>query len=261
MHRQHVALSEELRFAHRSYSVLGRLVGVEVLTPCDRSHAECLSDLRDLRPEPAQPQETEGLAVQPRADGDLPAASAHRTRLVDQVPSGTEDQRPGVLRGGVGEISRSAHGDAELARGPDIDGGVDRARADKELEAGEPRQHLGRERSAFPHGNEHVETGQPPDNLVGIRERPGKNHYLGVQGLPVGEARRDVLVVIEDRDLHSGSHVEWLRSRYASGPLSPSIDISVLDMIMPYVHSFNCIHASSWRKLGVRDTDHLILIN
>ena len=65
------------------------------------------------------------------------------------------------------------------ARAGNVDGGVGRAGAHKEPEAGQPLQNRGGESRPLPHGHEHVEPGQATDQLAGISERPGEDNHLG----------------------------------------------------------------------------------
>ncbi len=211
MDRQHVALGEQLLLPHRSRPVLGGGLGGQVLAPRDGAHPECPSDPRHSGADPAQAQQAEGLAVQPLADRDLPAAAAHRLRLGGQVSCGTEDQRPGVLDGWVGLVTGPAHRDAMPARRRNVDGGVGRAGAHKEPEAGQPLQDLGGESRPLPHGHEHVEPGEVADRVVAIGERLGEDDHLRSERVPVSQARCDVLVVVENRDLHAGDLIRIAR--------------------------------------------------
>jgi hypothetical protein len=57
------------------------------------------------------------------------------------------------------------------SRGGNVYGGVGRAGAHKEPEAGQPLQDLGGESCPLPHGHEHVEPGEGADRVVAIGER------------------------------------------------------------------------------------------
>ena len=89
--------------------------------------------------------------------------------------------RPGVLDGGVGHISGSAHCDAEPARGRQIDGRVSRTGAHQEPNVGQLLQHLGRELCALAHGYQYIEAGEAADNVVSVSERLSEDHDIGVR--------------------------------------------------------------------------------
>jgi hypothetical protein len=95
------------------------------------------------------------------------------------------------------------HHDAEFSRRGDIDGRVACPGAHQQFESGQPGQQFGREPGALTHRDEHVDAGEPLDDLVGVGERFGEHLDLGVEGVPVGKAQCDVLVVVKDRDLHA----------------------------------------------------------
>jgi hypothetical protein len=126
--------------------VLGGGLGGQVPAPGDRVHSERLPDPRHSRADPAQTENAESLAVRPLVERFLPATCAHRPGLGDQIAGGAEDQRPGVLDGGMGFVACPARRDAEPVRGREVDGGVRRAGADQELKAGQLLQDLGRDR-------------------------------------------------------------------------------------------------------------------
>ena len=53
MHRQNVSAAEQLVFLDALDTLLGSLLGGQVLTPGDRLHAESKADARDRAAEPA----------------------------------------------------------------------------------------------------------------------------------------------------------------------------------------------------------------
>jgi hypothetical protein len=86
-----------------------------------------------------------------------------------------------VLDGGLGDVSGSTHGDAKLARGRHVDGGVGWAGAYQESKVGELLQYLLGGPGALAHGYQYVEAGEACDNLGGVSERLGEDLNVGVQ--------------------------------------------------------------------------------
>jgi hypothetical protein len=200
---------------------LGGRGGAEVLAPGDRAHAEGLGHGHHLRPDAAQAHQPEGLAVQARADGLLPAPLAHVRGFGRQVAQGGQDQGPGQLHGGNAAAAGAADQDAQLAGRLQVDGGVAHARRGQQPQARQPRQHLAGERRALAQGHHHGEGLQGLGHRVRVAQHAREAlhaHALG-QALPIGVVQRDVLVVVQQGD---ADHGRSLALQWETGPRRPS---------------------------------------
>jgi hypothetical protein len=204
MDGQDVGATEEFVFGHISRpGFFGGLRG-QVRAPRDDVHAERRPDPRHPAADPAQAQHAQHRSAELTADGCLPTTVPHRKAFVDDPAGSGEDQRPGQFDRRLYVAAGRADVDAVFLGGRDVDGSVERPSGGDHLQPWQARDDVTRQRCALAHHAHHVEWRQPLDDCVLIGEVIGEDGDLGARShiRPVGHAQRDVLVIVEDRDLH-----------------------------------------------------------
>ena len=101
-------------------------------------------------------------------------------------------------------VARRGDSDAEIGRGLAVDGGVSRSCRSYQLQVRQLLQNLLCKGGALAHDAYHSERPQPLDDCRGIGNVVVEHSDLRVapDARPVGKPQRDVLVVVEDRNLH-----------------------------------------------------------
>ncbi len=204
MDRQDVGGGEQLVLRHIGRAGLfGGLRG-QVGAPRDDVHAERLADLRHPAADAAQPQDpstvppswrpTEVCQPPPRTDTD----SSTIRRAVRQ------NQRPGELDRRLHVAAGGADVDAAFLGGRDVDGGVERPRRGDHLEPRQALDDVPWQWRALTHHAYHVERLESLDDRIRIGDVIVEHGDRGAGGhlRPVSHGQRDVLVIIENRDLH-----------------------------------------------------------
>jgi hypothetical protein len=210
---QNVSAREQLVFRHIGGPGLFGGLGGQVRAPRDDVHPERRADLRDPAADPPQPQHAQRRAAELPADGGLPAAVAHRYRLVDDPAGGRQDQRPGELDGRLQVAAGAADVDAAFFGGRDVDGGVEGPGRRDHLQSGQPLDDAARQRCALPHHAHHIEGLESLDHRIRVAEvivEHGDRRPV-CHLRPVGHGQCDVLVIVEDRDPHPANlaHPVW----------------------------------------------------
>ena len=135
------------------------------------------------------------------------AAGAHRARpRPGSLAQQREDQAPGRARRSAARrppVPQTAT--PRSAAGGEVDRGVAHAGGDQQLQvAAGASSSSRRERRALAHRDHDVEGLQRPDELLPVGDVAVEDRELAPrrQAPPVGEAARDLLVVVQDRDPH-----------------------------------------------------------
>jgi hypothetical protein len=126
MDRQDVGGGEQLLLGHIGRAGLFGRLGGQVGTPGDDVHPERRADPRHPAADSTQPQHAQHGAAELPADGGLPAATAHRFRLIDDPAGSRQNQRPGELHRRLDVAAGGADVDAAFFGGRNIDGGIER---------------------------------------------------------------------------------------------------------------------------------------
>lgn len=204
MNGQHVGAAEQLILGHVGRAPLFGGFAGQVRAPCDHLHAEGRPDPRHPGADPAKAQHPRHRAAERATDRRLPNAGAHRQALVDDPPSRGENECPSELNRGLDGAYGRADIDTALLGGRDVDRGVERSGGRDHLEIRKTLDDGAGQRRAFPHDADHVIGRQPVDDCIRIGEVVVIHRDVGSGGnpRPVGHTHRDLLVVVEDRDLH-----------------------------------------------------------
>jgi hypothetical protein len=204
MDRQDVGGGEQLVLRHIGRAGLFGGLGGQVGAPRDDVHAERLADLRNPAADAAQAKDTEHRATELAAHGGLPAAATHRYRLVDDPAGSSQDQRPGELDRRLHVAAGGADIDAALLGGRDVDRRVERSGRGDHLEPRQALDDVPRQRRPLAHHAHDVERLESLDHGVRIGDVIVEHGDRGARShlRPVSHAQRDVLIIVENRDLH-----------------------------------------------------------
>ena len=212
MDRNDIRLAEQRLLVDESGAGSAGLLLGQVLAPGDHLHPEGETDARNFSSDVAQSDDAKALASQVRAEAHLPSSRLERSGFPIDASHARQDQRPSELDGRSGIVARRGDSDAEIGRGLAVDGGVSRSCRSYQLQVRQLLQNLPCKRRAFAHDAYHIERPQPLDDCRGIGNVVVEHSDLRVapDARPVGKPQRDVLVVVEDRNLH------WVSSRQRS---------------------------------------------
>lgn len=204
MDGQHIGPAEQLGPGHvRRPRPFGGFAA-QVRAPRDDIHTEGRPDARHPATDPAQAQHAQHRTAELATDRRLPTAGAHRQVLVDDSPGGGQDERPGEFDRRLDVASGRAHMDAAFLSSRNVNRRIERPGGRDHLQLGETLDDLARQGRSLPHDAHHVEGRQPFDHRVRIGKVVVEDGDVSSGGdrRPVGHVQRDVLVVVEDRDLH-----------------------------------------------------------
>jgi hypothetical protein len=207
MDRQDVGGGEKFVLRHIGRAGLFGCFGAEVGAPGDDVHAERLADLCDPAADAAQPQDAQHGAAELAAHGRLPTAATHRYRLVDDPAGGSKDQRPGELDRRLHVSPGGADVNPAFLGGSDVDGGVERPGRGDHLQPRQALDDVSWQWRALTHHAHHVEPLESLDEGVRISDVIVEHGDRGPGGdlRPVSHGQRDILVIVEDRDLHDAN--------------------------------------------------------
>src|SRR5262245_14939868 len=197
-----VRLAEQLLLAHVTDTGLLALLRRQVLAPGDDPHAERLRDLGRAGAELAEAENAEGQAFEIKADRGLPRhAGLHSRVLVADATGQLEHQADGDAGSRAAGRWRAADHDAALLGGADVDRGVAQAGGDEQLQIRQLLDHRAGKPRALAHGADDVEALQRLDDVVLAAQMLLEHLDVEVGGdfRPIGDFKRDVLVVVEDR--------------------------------------------------------------
>ena len=204
MDGQNVSPAEQFVFGHVDRTGFFRGFRCQVRAPRDDVHAERLAHPRHSRTDPAQTQHAQHRTAELPADRRLPATGTHRKTLVDDPASGGQDQRPGQLDRRLHVPAGGPDVDAVILGGRHVDRRIERPGGRDHLESWQSLDDAPRQWCALPHHADDVEWRQSLDEIALVSDVIGEHRDLGARShlRPVGHAQRDVLVVVEDCDLH-----------------------------------------------------------
>ena len=199
MDRDDVRIFEQGVFVHQGgLAFLGPLGG-HVLAPGDDVHVEGRADPGHERPDMAQTEKTQGLALEAHADGGAPTALPGPLVLLWDVAQHGDDQAPGEFGGAFARAPGAADRDAQLGRRLGVEGGVPAAGGDQQPQLGQPGQYRPGEGSALPHPHDQVEIFEPLHKLVFVVDVVVEILDLGPGGQlrPVAQVLGRRLVIVQ----------------------------------------------------------------
>ena len=123
-------------------------------------HVEGVGDPRHQRADMPQPQQPEGLALQPDTDGSSPPAFSRQPVFQRNLPRNAQNQAPRQLGGAFACSVGAADRYAQVGGGLNVEGGVAPPGGNQQAQVGQPLQQRAGKWRAFPHSHHHVETGQ-----------------------------------------------------------------------------------------------------
>lgn len=227
MDGQYVGAAEQFVFADVGCPGCFGGLGGQVGAPRNDVHAERRTNSCHAASDPAQSQHAQHRPTQLPTDRGLPATCAYGQRLVREAPGNRQDQRPGQLDSRLDVAAGRADVDTALLGGRHVDRRVERPRRGDHSQLREPLNDAAQQRCSFAHYAHDVEGGQPLHDRVGVEEVIIEDGDLGVSRhrRPVGHAQRDVLVVVENRNLHclNLAHCLLLSRQYKSPQASPAL--------------------------------------
>ena len=215
MDREHVGPAEQLGLGDMSRAGLFGGFAGQVRAPGYDLHAEGRPDSRHPGADPAQAQHAEHRSAELAPDRRLPTAGAHRQMFVDDPPGRSQNERPGQLDRRLDIASGRADIDSVLLGSGEVDRGVERSGGRNHLEVGQTINNVARQRCSLPHDADHVVRQQPVDHGVGIGEVVVEDRDVGSGSdrRPVGHTHRDVLVIVENRNLHRAQSFTQVMAR------------------------------------------------
>ena len=173
----------------------------EVLAPGDHVHAEGFRHRGRALAELAEADHAQRHAFEVAPERHLPGFARFHARVLEADAAGEFQHQPEHdAGGGRADRAGAADGDAALGGGLEVERIVLGAGGDQELEVRQRLDHFARERRALAHADHDGEALQGLDRLVRPREGLVEDRELDVFGerRPVGERKRDVLVVVQD---------------------------------------------------------------